>query len=64
MIPAAPVTNMDVQRMFGVHVAVVSMQYRVHEIPTPVSVPVSVMVTSTFPVMLVALSVVVGAILS
>lgn len=64
MLPVAPVTATDVQRIFGVHDPSVSIQYRVHEIPTPVSLGFSVTVTSALPVVEFALSVVVGTILS
>ena len=64
-VPAAPVTDTDVHEVVGVHVAHVSIQYMVHEIPTHhASAGLSVTVTSTPVVVEFALSVVIGAVIS
>jgi hypothetical protein len=62
--PNAPVTETEIHEMEGVHAPQVSTQYSVHDNPTHASVGASVTVTSIFPVVEFALSVVVGAVLS
>lgn len=59
-----PVIDTDVQKLFGVHVPFISTQYRVHDIHAHVSMAVSIIVISVFPVTLVALSVVTGTVSS